>query len=216
MTERIDAYIESLIFVAQQPVTREDIRYHLENALQARIEPEEVDDALSRLQERYWDDLYAMEIVEVAGGFQFVTKGAYHHIAGQYLKQLTKRRLSKVALETMAIIAYRQPVSRGEIEKIRGVNSDYAIDKLLEKELIEIAGRSDGPGKPLLYKTSGKFMDYFGLRSMADLPQLKDFEMPAELIGEPLSLEEVVPVDIVPLSDDEDAVPLAGEADESE
>ncbi len=87
---------------------------------------------------------------------------------------------------------------------------------MLEKELIEIAGRSDGPGKPLLYKTSGKFMDYFGLRSMADLPQLKDFEMPAELIGEPLSLEEVVPVDIVPLSDDEDAVPLAGEADESE
>ena len=216
MTERIDAYIESLIFVAQQPVTREDIRYHLENALQARIEPEEVDDALSRLQERYWDDLYAMEIVEVAGGFQFVTKGAYHHIAGQYLKQLTKRRLSKVALETMAIIAYRQPVSRAEIEKIRGVNSDYAIDKLLEKELIEIAGRSDGPGKPLLYKTSGKFMDYFGLRSMADLPQLKDFDMPAELIGEPLSLEEVVPVDIVPLSDDEDAMPLAGEADESE
>ncbi len=216
MTERIDAYIESLIFVAQQPVTREDIRYHLENALQARIEPEEVDDALSRLQERYWDDLYAMEIVEVAGGFQFVTKGAYHHIAGQYLKQLTKRRLSKVALETMAIIAYRQPVSRAEIEKIRGVNSDYAIDKLLEKELIEIAGRSDGPGKPLLYKTSGKFMDYFGLRSMADLPQLKDFDMPTELIGEPLSLEEVVPVDIAPLSDDEDAVPLAGEADESE
>lgn len=216
MTERIDAYIESLIFVAQQPVTREDIRYHLENALQARIEPEEVDDALSRLQERYWDDLYAMEIVEVAGGFQFVTKGAYHHIAGQYLKQLTKRRLSKVALETMAIIAYRQPVSRAEIEKIRGVNSDYAIDKLLEKELIEIAGRSDGPGKPLLYKTSGKFMDYFGLRSMADLPQLKDFDMPAELIGEPLSLEEVVPVDVVPLSDDEDAMPLAGEADESE
>jgi segregation and condensation protein B len=216
MTERIDAYIESLIFVAQQPVTREDIRYHLENALQARIEPEEVDDALSRLQERYWDDLYAMEIVEVAGGFQFVTKGAYHHIAGQYLKQLTKRRLSKVALETMAIIAYRQPVSRAEIEKIRGVNSDYAIDKLLEKELIEIAGRSDGPGKPLLYKTSGKFMDYFGLRSMADLPQLKDFEMPAELIGEPLSLEEVVPVDIAPLADDEDAIPLAGDTDESE
>lgn len=216
MSERIDAYIESLIFVAQQPVTREDIRYHLENALQARIDPEEVDEALYRLQERYGDDLYAMEIVEVAGGFQFVTKGAYHHLAGQYLKQLTKRRLSKVALETLAIIAYRQPVSRAEIERIRGVNSDYAIDKLLEKELIEIAGRSEGPGKPLLYKTSGKFMDYFGLRSMADLPQLKDFEMPAELIGEPMALEEGFPLDIVPLAGDEDDMPPSVPADESE
>lgn len=192
MSERLDAYIESLIFVAQQPVTREDIRYHLENALQDVISPEEVDDALNRLQERYWDDRFAMEIVEVAGGFQFVTKGAYHHIAGQYLKQLTKRRLSKVALETLAIIAYRQPVSRGEIEKIRGVNSDYAIDKLLEKELISLAGRSTGPGKPLLYATSEKFMDYFGLRSMDDLPQLKDFLTPDEEIGEPYPVEEVV------------------------
>lgn len=192
MSERLESYIESLIFVAQQPVTREDIRYHLENALQDVISPEEVDDALHRLQERYWDDRFAMEIVEVAGGFQFVTKGAYHHIAGQYLKQLTKRRLSKVALETLAIIAYRQPVSRGEIEKIRGVNSDYAVDKLLEKELISLAGRSTGPGKPLLYSTSEKFMDYFGLRSMDDLPQLKDFLSPDEEIGEPYPVDEVV------------------------
>jgi len=213
MTERLDALVESLIFVAQQPVTREDIRYHLENALQARVEPEDVEAALARLQERYWDDLYAMEIVEIAGGFQFVTKGAYHHIAGLYLKQLTKRRLSKVALETLAIIAYRQPVSRAEIEKIRGVNSDYAIDKLLEKELIEIAGRSEGPGKPLLYRTSGKFMDYFGLKSMGDLPQLKDFKMPDEEIGEPFALDEVVPM--IPV-DDEDAVPPVFTTDESE
>lgn len=207
MTERLDAYIESLIFVAQHPVTREDIRYHLENALQAKIAPDEVDEALARLQERYWDDLYAMEIVEVAGGFQFVTKGAYHHIAGQYLKQLTKRRLSKVALETLAIIAYRQPVSRAEIEKIRGVNADYAIDKLLEKELVEIAGRSEGPGKPLLYKTSGKFMDYFGLRSMADLPQLKDFQLPAEQIGEPSAFDEVVPSEMHPFEDEDRDLP---------
>lgn len=196
MVERLDTYIESLIFVAQQPVKREDIRYNLENALQVRIDEPSVDEALARLQEKYWDDQFAIEIVEVAEGFQFVTKGAYHHIAGQYLKQLTKRRLSKVALETLAIIAYRQPVSRSEIEQIRGVNADYAIDKLLEKELIEIAGRSSGPGKPLLYTTSGKFMDYFGLRSMEDLPQLKDFHLPAEMIGEPSSVEEVVSVDL--------------------
>lgn len=192
MNNKLDTHIESLIFVAQQPVKREEIRYNIENALQIKIDPEEIDVALQRLQEKYWDDNFAIEIVEVADGFQFVTKGAYHHIIGHYLKQLTKKRLSKVALETLAIIAYRQPVSRAEIEQIRGVNADYAIDKLLEKELIEIAGRSSGPGKPLLYATSGKFMDYFGLKSIDDLPQLKEFQMPEEEIGEPSSLEEVV------------------------
>jgi segregation and condensation protein B len=192
MENKLDTHIESLIFVAQQPVRREDIKYNLENALQVAIDPEEIDAGLERLLDKYKDDNFAIEIVEVAEGFQFVTKGAYHHIAGSYLKQLTKKRLSKVALETLAIIAYRQPVSRAEIEQIRGVNADYAIDKLLEKELIEITGRSTGPGKPLLYSTSGKFMDYFGLRSIDDLPQLKEFQIAAEEIGEPPALEEMV------------------------
>ena len=196
MENKLDTHIESLIFVAQQPVRREDIKYNLENALQVAIDPEEIDAGLERLLDKYKDDNFAIEIVEVAEGFQFVTKGAYHHIAGSYLKQLTKKRLSKVALETLAIIAYRQPVSRAEIEQIRGVNADYAIDKLLEKELIEIAGRSTGPGKPLLYSTSGKFMDYFGLRSIDDLPQLKEFQMASEEIGEPVALEEMVTYDI--------------------
>jgi segregation and condensation protein B len=214
MVERLDTHIETLIFVAQQPVKREDIRYNLENALQVKIDDESVDEALSRLQEKYWDDNFAIEIVEVAEGFQFVTKGAYHHIAGHYLKQLTKRRLSKVALETLAIIAYRQPVSRTEIEQIRGVNADYAIDKLLEKELIEIAGRSTGPGKPLLYSTSGKFMDYFGLRSMEDMPQLKEFQVPDEAIGEPSALEEVVSIE--PLYSGNGDSPKELHSDESE
>ena len=213
MVERLDTHIESLIFVAQQPVKREDIKYNLENALQITVDEASVDDALFRLQEKYQDDNFAIEIVEVAEGFQFVTKGAYHHIAGAYLKQLIKRRLSKVALETLAIIAYRQPVSRAEIEQIRGVNADYAIDKLLEKELIEIAGRSNGPGKPLLYRTSGKFMDYFGLRSIEDLPQLKEFQVAAEEIGEPSALEEVVTFEL-PHHNDEPREILP--ADESE
>jgi len=195
MVDRLDTYIESLIFVAEHPVRREDIRYNIENALQVKIDPEEMEDALKRLTEKYWDDSFAIQVVEVAEGFQFVTKSAYHHIAGHYLKQLTKRRLSKVALETLSIIAYKQPVSRAEIEQIRGVNADYAIDKLLEKELIEIAGRSSGPGKPLLYTTSGKFMDYCGLRSMEDLPQLKEFIAASEEIGEPPALEEIVTIE---------------------
>jgi segregation and condensation protein B len=214
MENRLDTYIESLIFVAQQPVKREDIRYNLENALQVKINSEDIDEALGRLQEKYWDDNFAIEIVEVAEGFQFVTKGAFHHIAGHYLKQLTKRRLSKVALETLAIIAYRQPVSRAEIEQIRGVNADYAIEKLLEKELIEIVGRSTGPGKPLLYSASPKFMDYFGLRSMEDLPQLKEFQVATEEIGEPSPLDEVVSYDSSESHNGESGVLYPG--DESE
>lgn len=214
MVERLDTHIESLIFVAQQPVKREEIKYNLENALQITVDEASVDESLHRLQEKYWDDNFAIEIVEVADGFQFVTKGAYHHIAGAYLKQLTKRRLSKVALETLAIIAYRQPVSRAEIEQIRGVNADYAIDKLLEKELIEIAGRSTGPGKPLLYATSGKFMDYFGLRSIQDLPQLKEFQSSADQIGEPSPLEEVVSFELP--SNDHDGEREVLPIDESE
>lgn len=214
MENRLDTHIECLIFVAQQPVKREDIRYNLENALQVKIEPQDIEDALVRLVEKYWDDNFAIEIVEVAEGFQFVTKGAYHHVAGHYLKQLTKRRLSKVALETLAIIAYRQPVSRAEIEQIRGVNADYAIDKLLEKELIEIVGRSTGPGKPLLYAASPKFMDYFGLKSMDDLPQLKEFQAASEEIGEPSSLEEVVSYDS--LGGQKEGIFLASATDESE
>ncbi len=192
MAEQMDTHIESLIFVAEQPIRKEEIKYNLENALQVTIDEDSIDEALNRLQEKYWDDTFAIEIVEVADGFQFVTKGAYHHIVGSYLKQLTKKRLSRVALETLAIVAYKQPVPRTEIEQIRGVNADYAIDKLLEKELIEIVGRSPGPGKPLLYATSGKFMDYFGLKSMEDLPQLKEFQVTGDEIGEPSALEEVV------------------------
>ena len=214
MAEQLDTHIESLIFVAQQPVKREDIRYNLENALQVTIDEDSVEEALVRLQEKYWDDGFAIEIVEVAEGFQFVTKGAYHHIVGSFLKQLTKKRLSRVALETLSIIAYKQPVSRSEIEQIRGVNADYAIDKLLEKEMIEIVGRSPGPGKPLLYATSGKFMDYFGLKSMEDLPQLKEFQVPAEEIGEHSTLEEVVSIALPPSNDDEPTEILP--ADESE
>jgi segregation and condensation protein B len=177
MVDKLDTYIESLIFVAQLPVRREDIRYNIENALQIKIDPEEMEEALGRLKEKYWDDNFAIEIVEVAEGFQFMTKSAFHPIAGHFLKQLTKRRLSKVALETLSIIAYRQPVSRAEIEQIRGVNADYAIDKLLEKELIEIAGRSTGPGKPLLlyykWKIHGLFWFAFhgGFATIERIPR---------------------------------------------
>jgi len=107
------------------------------------------------------------------------------------LRQTTKKRLSQAALETLSIIAYKQPVSKNELEQIRGVSCDYSIQKLLEKELIEIAGRSEAPGRPLLYRSSQKFMDYFGLKSLRDLPKTKDFKEPESEIGEPTAIEEI-------------------------
>ena len=130
-------------------------------------------------------------MLEIAEGYQFLTKGAYHNTVGTLLKQKTRKRLSRAALETLAIVAYKQPVSKSEIEKIRGVNSDYALQKLLEKELVSIVGRSEGPGKPLLYGAGDKFMNYFGLKSIKDLPQPKEFKDPDNLIGEPEEIEEI-------------------------
>jgi segregation and condensation protein B len=112
-----------------------------------------------------------------------MTKGAHHLLVSMHLKQTTKKRLSQAAMETLAIVAYRQPVSRGEMEEIRGVNCDYALQKLLEKELVQIAGRSEGPGRPLLYGTTPKFMDYMGINALSDLPRLKEFKELENSIG---------------------------------
>ena len=101
------------------------------------------------------------------------------------------KRLSQAALETLSIVAYKQPVSKTELEQIRGVSCDYAIQKLLEKELVEIQGRSDAPGRPLVYGTSEKFMDYFGIKSLKDLPKPKDFKDVENVIGENLSMETI-------------------------
>jgi segregation and condensation protein B len=119
-----------------------------------------------------------------------MTKKDYHDTIGTLLKQKTKKRLTKAALETLAIVAYRQPMTKVEVEQIRGVNSDYSIQKLLEKELVTIVGRSEKPGRPLLYATSPKFMDYFGIQSLKDLPRVKDFqEEEVNEIGEPQDIE---------------------------
>ncbi|MCZ2102024.1 MAG: SMC-Scp complex subunit ScpB [Chitinophagales bacterium] len=182
-------HIESLIFTANPSISFDDIKSALEESLNMELSDQDLNTYLDTLMVKYASDDYAMEIVEVSGGLRFMTKGAYHHTVGTYLKQNTHKKLTKSALETLAIVAYKQPVTKTEIESIRGVNSDYTIQKLLEKDLVEITGRSSGPGKPLLYSTSQKFMDYFGLKSMEDMPKLKDFEEVENQIGEPEAIE---------------------------
>ncbi len=188
--ELLSTQIEALIFVADQPITLDEIGTCLQQVLGQTFSQSELLAALEALRQRYAQPEFAFEIVEVAEGYVFMTKGTYHPIVATWLKQRTRKRLSKAALETLAIIAYKQPITKGEIEQIRGVNCDYTIQKLLEKELIAIVGRSDRLGRPLLYGTSQKFMDYFGIKRLEDLPQPKDFKEPENQIGQQAPIDE--------------------------
>lgn len=189
--EHLLQHIEALIFVSEQAISKREIKAVLEEQFERNIEKEDIDELLEVLKLKYEHEDFAFAIVEISGGFQFMTKKDYHETVGTFLKQKTKKRLSKSALEALAIVAYRQPITKIEVEQIRGVNSDYSIQKLLEKELVTIVGRSEKPGRPLLYATSPKFMDYFGIQSLKDLPKVKDFkEEDVNEIGEPQAIEE--------------------------
>jgi segregation and condensation protein B len=175
---QIIPHVESLIFAADRPLPVLEITDLLNNAmafLEDRATLDQVETALEAVREKYSSEFYAFEVRESGGGYQFLTKKDYYQTVAQLNGEKFLKRLSTAALETLAIIAYKQPISKGEIEHIRGVSTDYSIQKLLEKELIVISGRSELlPGKPLLYATSKAFMDYFGLNSAKDLPKLKE------------------------------------------
>jgi len=175
---QIIPHVEALIFAADRPLPLLEIVDLLNNALaflEDRTNLDQVEAAMEAIREKYSSEFYAFEVRSSGGGYQFLTKKDYYQTVAQLNGDKFLKRLSTAALETLAIIAYRQPISKGEIEYIRGVSTDYSIQKLLEKELIVITGRSeDQPGKPLLYAVSRSFMDYFGISSVADLPKLKE------------------------------------------
>ena len=173
--DHLDRHIEAILFVADKPIALQEIIDTLNNLEEeAFFESEQIKDILSKLQERYSDPRYAFSLVETGGGFQFLTKPDYHDTISLFLRQKSQKRLSTAAMETLAIIAYKQPVSKPEVEQIRGVNCDYTINKLLEKDLIHIAGRGDGPGRPVIYGLSDTFLDYFGINSIDELPKPKE------------------------------------------
>jgi segregation and condensation protein B len=172
-------HVEALIFAADHPLSVSEIATLVNKAfgfMELLIPEDQVQAAVEAVIEKYADETFPFEVRYRGGGYQFLTKKNYFKTVAQLNGDKFLKRLSAAALETLAIIAYRQPVSKAEIEYIRGVNADYAIQKLLEKELIMISGRSeDQPGKPLLYSTSRLFMDYFGLNGPEDLPPLQEF-----------------------------------------
>lgn len=183
-------HIEALIFCAPKPIQKKEIHQCLNEMFEAEIPIEDIEASIQQLSEKYQDESFSFEIVKSGGGYQFLTKPAYQASIGILLKQQSKKRLSTSALETLSIIAYKQPVTKSEIEQIRGVNCDYTVQKLLEKELIEIKGKSDAIGRPLLYGTSERFMDYFGINDIKELPTPKDFSPSENEIGTPSPEEE--------------------------
>ncbi|HTE09158.1 MAG TPA: SMC-Scp complex subunit ScpB [Flavitalea sp.] len=171
-------HIEALVFASDKPLTPIDITELINNAfgfMDDKLTMEQIQTGIEAVVEKYRSEFYPFEMKESGGGWQFLTKKEYHKTVAQLNGEKFLKRLSTAALETLAIIAYKQPITKSEVESIRGVNCDYSIQKLLEKELIVISGRNEElPGKPLIYVTSRSFMDYFGINSAADLPKLKE------------------------------------------
>ena len=189
----LQTHLEALIFCSPTPIKVAEIKSCLSEMFNAEVPEEDIQSAIKRLEEKFIGEEFAFQLFKTAGGYQFLTKPAYQASIGIMLKQQSKKRLSTSAMETLSIIAYRQPISKTEIENIRGVNCDYAVQKLLDKQLIEITGKADTIGRPMLYGTTVKFMEYFGINELAELPTPKEFSSETNTIGENLDVKEQEP-----------------------
>jgi segregation and condensation protein B len=219
--------VDALLFVNEKPVDLDQMKKVMETVTLGEIKK-----VISILKEDYEQRQSGMKIVEIAGGYQMLSNPHYADYIRSFYKTKHKEKLSRPALETLAIIAYKQPVTRGDIELIRGVNSDGVVAHLLSKELIKGVGRREVPGRPFLYGTTKQFLEYFGLKSLEDMPRLEEFPtlVPVQLqeggreLGEaaPEAAERSVeakrdqPAEDEPGSVSQDAVPTPPAAQETE
>ena len=164
--------IQALIFVSPTPISTEEIleALHLQNSYES-LNIEILAETLAQIQKQFSEVTFGFELEKSALGWKFVTKKEFYPVIASHIESYQKKRLSKSALETLSIIAFQPDCTKTDIELIRGVAADYAIDKLLERELIEISGRKETIGHPAMYRTSPKFLDYFGLNSIDELPK---------------------------------------------
>ncbi|HLE34086.1 MAG TPA: SMC-Scp complex subunit ScpB [Bacteroidota bacterium] len=177
--------IEGLVFASDEPLSVGQIKAIYEeqtpDGQERHIEQAEIQQIIRELNAEYQSKGKAYRIVAIAGGFQFATMKEYAEWIGRLYKEQARRKLSQSSLETLAIVAYKQPISKPEIESIRGVNCDYVMKTLLEKDLVTITGRADTVGRPLLYGTTREFLRHFGLNEVTDLPRPREIE---EILGE--------------------------------
>ena len=160
--------IEALLFASPEPLTQTKVN--------GVFDPDtpNLKEVVEELNEQYAQGNHAFKIQQVAGGFQLVSRQEYEHFIRRMLNKSGRLTLSSASLDTLAIIAYKQPVGRYEVEAIRGVDSSGVLKTLLNRNLIKIKGRDSGPGRPLLYQTTDKFLEHFGLNRLSDMPKLKE------------------------------------------
>jgi segregation and condensation protein B len=191
---RLTQIVEALLFASDAPLGAPDIA-----RIDERLDEDTVEAVIQELRSEYEETERAFQIYEVAGGYQLLTRPDFATYLERYETVPQPAKLSAPALETLAIISYRQPIGRGEVEEIRGVGSSSALKTLLDRGLVEVVGRGEGLGRPLLYGTSTRFLEHFGFRSLEDLP--RPDELPVVL----RTRSPVVPV----LVGEEDVVALA-------
>ncbi len=199
--------IEAVIFASDEPLNVSTIKSVLEAAHTfGRINVDMITARIAALNNKYDLDGSGFRIIEIANGYQFATRKEFAQWVSFLFKERAKRRLSNPALETLAIIAYKQPVTKPEIESIRGVNVDYVLHSLLEKEIVTVVGRSESVGRPLLYGTTQRFLKVFGLKNLEDLPKLREIE---EIIKEIRSkgTEESIQLEITALNSQTEGEP---------
>ena len=171
--DEVKRIVEALLFAVQEPISVRKISEIIEGT-----EAKEIREVIQQLREEYDTHDRVFQIEEIANGFQLLSRPEYHEWISKIRKKSGESKLSQQALETMSIIAYKQPIIRADIEAIRGVQSGQMIRTLIEKGLVKITGRDEVLGRPLLYGTTTKFLDHFGLKSIKDLPKVEDLEMP--------------------------------------
>lgn len=164
--------IEALLFVSNNPISRDELKEVLKD-----ITNEKIEELVNELNEEYLKNERSFHIEEIAGGWQMRTLPQFSKWIKELLDVQHRERLSAPALETLAIIAYKQPIAKAEIEGIRGVNADYILHALLDRGLIRIVGRKDVIGRPFLYGTADQFLEHFGLSNLKDLPGVSEFKM---------------------------------------
>ncbi|MFZ1764842.1 MAG: SMC-Scp complex subunit ScpB [Nitrospira sp.] len=193
--------LEALLFVTAEPIP---VTRFL--ALLGAVTKQDVDQALASLAQDYEQEGRGLQLAEVAGGYRIVTKAEF----APWLKRLEKvkspSKLSRSALESLAIIAYKQPIVRAEVEQIRGVETSGVIRTLLERKLVRIVGRKEEPGRPIMYGTTKFFLEHFGLRDLSQLPPLREFKQLGESEQAMLPIDEVVAVDGEPVTQSTEAV----------
>jgi len=166
---RRNRVLEAILFASEVPLSAAELARGEEG-----LDEEQVEAMLAELNQEYEAEKRAFGIVEIAGGYQLMTRPEFAPVLERFDTVPTNSRLSTPALETLAIIAYRQPVGRAEIEEIRGVGAGSVLKTLIERELIDVVGRGEGLGRPLLYGTSRRFLEHFGFRSLEELPRSDD------------------------------------------